>query len=349
LCVIVENGPLVALFPSPATTALQDLPQHANTESGESDLDPGLKGVWAVAAPYHFELPATWPWETTVVAQTTTTTVSGPIIELRGSGAVVLIAVVGLAIALIWFVPLWMDARRAYRLRERAVQLIGGRLLDAAKKDDLSISELRALLGTIGEPATGQRGLSRALMAFTIITVVGVALLALLLSSSSDASDLRKTVITALLTLLGTIVGFYFGTRAAETSAEQANPVSSPPAQVVTPPAPAPTPPAPSPVGDGAQVAEEDAARVANGEEPAPAADEEMAEVTDEEADAVADGEESSPVTDDQELAPATEDEALPLAQGEELAPAAEGDESGPIAEEQPSGAAVSPRRRKAP
>jgi hypothetical protein len=160
-----------------------------------------------------------------LLAQATpTTTTPEPVIELQGTRAVVLVAVIGLAIALLWSVPIWVDARRAYRLREKAVALVSGKLLDAATKDGLKLTELRALLATIGEPATGQRGLSRALMAFTIITVVGVALVALLLSGSADSSDLRKTVITSLLTLLGTIVGFYFGTRAAESGAEAAGP-----------------------------------------------------------------------------------------------------------------------------
>jgi hypothetical protein len=182
-----------------------------------------------------------WPWQTAVVAQTTTTIAPGPVIELRGSGAAVLVIAVGLALVIMWGVPMWVDARRAYRLRQRAVDLVGGRLLDAAEKNGLTVTELRELLGTIGEPATGQRGLSRALMAFTIITVVGVALLALLLSSAADAGDLRKTVITSLLTLLGTIVGFYFGTRAAETGVELAAPPAAPP------PAPPPAPPAAPP------------------------------------------------------------------------------------------------------
>jgi hypothetical protein len=76
------------------------------------------------------------------------------------------------------------------------------------------------LFRTIGEVATSQRETARAVMSFMLITVVGVALVALLLSNSGDAGDLRKTVIASILTLLGTIVGFYFGTRAAETGGD---------------------------------------------------------------------------------------------------------------------------------
>jgi hypothetical protein len=203
-----------------------------------------------------------------LIAQATpTTTLPGPVVELEGTRAVVLVGVIGLAIALLWSVPIWVDARRAYRLREKAVALVSGKLLDAATKDGLKLTELRALLATIGEPATGQRGLSRALMAFTIITVVGVALVALLLSGSADSGDLRKTVITSLLTLLGTIVGFYFGTRAAETGAEAA---------------------APAPAAAGAEAAAASAGVAAAGAEVAAAGAEEAAAAGAEEVPAAA-------------------------------------------------------------
>jgi hypothetical protein len=214
-----------------------------------------------------------------LLAQATpTTTLPGPVVQLQGPRAVVLVIAIGLAIAILWSVPIWVDARRAYRLREKAVALISGKLLDAATKDGLKLSELRALLATIGEPATGQRGLSRALMAFTIITVVGVALVALLLSASADSGDLRKTVITSLLTLLGTIVGFYFGTRAAESGSE---------------PTPAPTAPAPTTPAAGAAGAEagtaEAAAAAGVEEEVAAAGAEETALAGAEEEEAAAD------------------------------------------------------------
>jgi hypothetical protein len=210
-----------------------------------------------------------------LLAQATpTTTVPGPVVQLQGPRAVALVIAIGLAIAVLWSLPIWLDARRAYKLRERAVELVGGKLLDVAAKDGLKITELRELLATIGEPATGQRGLSRALMAFTIITVVGVALVALLLSGSADSSDLRKTVLTALLSILATIVGFYFGTRAAETGVEQAPP--APTAAATTTPA-AGTAEAATATGAAEATAGTEEAAAPAGEEPAPAITEEPA------------------------------------------------------------------------
>jgi hypothetical protein len=219
------------------------------------------------------------PWNSAVVlAQTTTTAApAGPVIDLKGPQAIALVIAIGLGIAIMWVVPFWMDARRAYRLRDQAIKLIGGQLLEAAKKNGLTVAELRELLGTIGEPATGQRGLSRALMAFTVITIVGVALIAVLLSSSSDASDLRKTIITSLLAVLATIVGFYFGTRAAETATE-APATQAPSPQAPESPTPGPDTTAPGPTGvDGTGATDKET--VTSGDEAgAPSIDEQSPE-----------------------------------------------------------------------
>jgi hypothetical protein len=174
-------------------------------------------------------LLAVWPWGSVIVAQTTTTTtMPGPVTNLRGPGTVVLLIAVALAIAASWVIPAWLDARRSYRLRQQAVDLIGGSLLDAAKTGrGLSVTELRALT-EVREVATSRRETARVAMAFTLITIIGVALAALLLSKSDNASELIKTVITSLLTLLGTIVGFYFGTRADESESDSTASTPSP-------------------------------------------------------------------------------------------------------------------------
>lgn len=160
---------------------------------------------------------------TMILAQTTTTgptSSPGQALELQGSGAVVFLVVVGLALVAVWFVPVLFDARRAYRLRRDVIGFLRQDAMRAVARDGLTLDELKALLQTIGEPATGQRGLARALMALSLTTIVGVAAFALLLSSAADAADLRKTIVTALLSVLGVVVGFYFGSRSVESAVE---------------------------------------------------------------------------------------------------------------------------------
>lgn len=160
---------------------------------------------------------------TMLLAQTTTTgptTSPGQALELQGSGAVVFLVVVGLALVAVWFVPVLFDARRAYRLRRDVIGFLREDAMRAVARDGLTLDELKALLQTIGEPATGQRGLARALMALSLTTIVGVVAFALVLSSAADAADLRKTIVTALLSVLGVVVGFYFGSRSVESAVE---------------------------------------------------------------------------------------------------------------------------------
>jgi hypothetical protein len=170
-----------------------------------------------------------------ILAQTTTTgptSTPGQALELRGSEAVSFLVVVSLALVAVWFVPVLLDARRAYRLRQDVISFLREDAMHAVARDGLTLDELKALLQTIGEPATGQRGLARALLALSVTSIVGVVALALLLSSASDAADLRKTIVTALLSVLGVVVGFYFGSRsvesAMETGAAMATPAAAP-------------------------------------------------------------------------------------------------------------------------
>jgi len=77
----------------------------------------------------------------------------------------------------------------------------------------------------VGGQETNQQdgqGLTTTLLALATLTLVGLALVVVLVSSSTDAIDLRKTIITALVSILASISGFYFGARTAQTSARQA-------------------------------------------------------------------------------------------------------------------------------
>jgi hypothetical protein len=133
-----------------------------------------------------------------------------------GAGAV--LAASGVFVVLAWFVLYWVDARRAYRRQAEAWATLVKSIIPSA--GHLTAVELKEILAAAAKPPAGLVGLARALMAFTILSIVGVALFALLMANSADAGDLRQTLLASLTSVLATIIGFYFGAR---TSAPDTN------------------------------------------------------------------------------------------------------------------------------
>jgi succinate dehydrogenase hydrophobic anchor subunit len=136
-----------------------------------------------------------------------------PISGLKGGSAFLLIAAVVVVIAIIAVIPMIMDVRRATAWRQQLTD----KLIDQAATD----SEVRDFLRDLREPR-GVRGLTRSIIAVLILTLVGFALAVAMLSSGADSGDLRKTIVTSLMTVLATVAGFYFASLGAQNSADDA-------------------------------------------------------------------------------------------------------------------------------
>jgi hypothetical protein len=143
-------------------------------------------------------------------------------VNVTGTGALVFIGVLALAVAILWFIPTLYDLRKADQWRSTRQNRLLEKMVDAASRDGLSVEDVRQIVSAMNTPPRGAQGLTQALLGLIITTLVGVAMVATLVSTAADSSDLRKTIITALLSILATIAGFYFGARTAQISSEQA-------------------------------------------------------------------------------------------------------------------------------
>jgi hypothetical protein len=176
--------------------------------------------------------------QTTTSTPTTTTSsvASGnhdPGLHLAGTGAAIFVGGAIAALAFLWFFPLIQVTWSAARLRRSKLRLLEKLINEGkTKQDKFSADDIKALLSSVsdssldGQPGgndqlSNLQGLTSALIAMLTLSLVGLALAVALLSSADDASDVRKTIITALLSILASIAGFYFGARTAQQSAQQ--------------------------------------------------------------------------------------------------------------------------------
>ncbi|MEU4563925.1 IPT/TIG domain-containing protein [Actinoplanes sp. NPDC023936] len=130
------------------------------------------------------------------------------------------IGAIAVAVSLLWALPLFYDTRQATRWRRQEQT----RLIDLmiTKVTKPTVEDIRQIASAISTQPRGTRGLTQSLLSLIIATFIGIALIATLVSAGAGSDEMRKTIVTALLSILASIAGFYFGARTSENATEQA-------------------------------------------------------------------------------------------------------------------------------
>jgi hypothetical protein len=177
--------------------------------------------AWAAGDPSSSATPTITPSPTPSPTVTPTPT-PAPLLNVSGGGALWFIGVIVAVVTLLGVGAVAVDARRASKWRDTVTAGISEGKYPGANPEKL--------LALIREPR-GARGLTRGLIALLIIVLAALALAVTMISAAPDSSDLRKTIVTALLTVLASIAGFYFGARTAQTMANDATAAAAAAAQ----------------------------------------------------------------------------------------------------------------------
>lgn len=122
-----------------------------------------------------------------------------------------------LLVALTWSVLLFYDLLMSYRVRQRMWRDLLSKL-----GDQLDREQMNDVGKFLSEAPHGVTGLARTTIALTVATIVSVTLILLLIGGQPEDRELVKTIVTALVAALTTIVGFYFGARTASEGAKEA-------------------------------------------------------------------------------------------------------------------------------
>lgn len=119
-----------------------------------------------------------------------------------------------IVLALVACVPMILDIFKAYQSHNETKKL----LIEKIPQKDLKTEEIKEFIKEIDKAPPGIPGLARATMALAVITILGIAVIHVLVRApfQEHSPQIVSNVLSILAGLLSAITGFYFGGKAAE-------------------------------------------------------------------------------------------------------------------------------------